>query len=86
MDRGLLWYDDSPGHNLAEKIGRAAQRYRKKFGTVPDVCYVHPSALSDNGKMQKVGGVRVVPRPTVLRHCFWVGIEDNKRNQTKEAS
>lgn len=88
MKQGLLWYDDSPGHDLAEKIGRAARRYRKKFGTVPDVCYVHPSALdgNGNGKEQKVGGVRVSSRPSVLRHHFWVGQEEKQRSRGKVES
>jgi len=72
MKEGLLWYDDNPGRDLAEKIGRAARRYRQKFGTSPDVCYVHPSAL-DGGEGRKAGKVRVAPLPSVLRHHFWLG-------------
>nr|HID14985.1 hypothetical protein [Anaerolineae bacterium] len=79
MKVGLLWYDDDPGCDLAEKIGRAARRYRQKFGTSPDVCYVHPSALSGNGQVRKVGGVRVAPLPSVLRHHFWLGREEKRR-------
>ena len=94
MKEGLLWYDDNPKHNLAEKVGRAARRYRQKFGTPPDVCYVHPSALSDgqacldgrqaggsNGKVRKVGEVRVASLPSVLRHHFWVGREEERRRR-----
>lgn len=81
MKEGLLWYDDNPGRDLAEKIGRAARRYRQKFGASPDVCYVHPSALNGNGKVQKVGGVHVAPLPSVLRHHFWVGREEKKRTR-----
>ena len=84
MKEGLLWYDDNPGRNLAEKIGRAARRYRQKFGTAPDTCYVHPSTLSgapppDGGR--KVAGVCVSPLPTVLRHHFWVGREEKQRRR-----
>ena len=52
MKEGLLWYDDNPSRDLAEKIGRAARRYRQKFGAAPDVCYVHPSLLkgADEGQ------------------------------------
>jgi hypothetical protein len=73
VKEGLLWYDDNPGCDLADKIGRAARRYKKKFGTSPDVCFVHPSALSANGEVHKVGAVRVSSRASVLRHHFWVG-------------
>jgi hypothetical protein len=83
MKEGLLWYDDSPGRDLADKVGRAAQRYRQKFGAAPDVCYVHPSALGSNGngKVRKVGEVRVASLPSVLRHHFWLGREEKRRKQ-----
>jgi hypothetical protein len=55
MNEGLLWYGDDPGRELAEKIGRAAKRYRQKCGALPDVCYVHPLAMKDNGRVGKVG-------------------------------
>jgi hypothetical protein len=82
MQEGLLWYDDNPGRDLTEKVGQAVRRYRQKFGASPNVCYVHqatlqPSDDTGNGKVRKVGGVRVSSSPTVLRHHFWVGQEEN---------
>jgi hypothetical protein len=79
MKEGLLWYDDNPARELADKVGRAARRYRKKFGAVPNVCYVHPSTLDGNGKVHQVGGLRVASLPSVLRHHFWVGQEEQQR-------
>ena len=81
MKEGLLWYDDNPGRDLAEKIGPAARRYRQKFGTAPEVCYVHPSTLGGNGKVKQVGGVRVASLPSVLRHHFWLGREEKRRRR-----
>ncbi|MDY7078462.1 MAG: hypothetical protein SXV54_16220 [Chloroflexota bacterium] len=81
MEEGLLWYDDNPGRNLTEKIGKAARRYRQKFGAMPNVCYVHPSVLSGNGKVQKVDGMRVASLPSVLRHHFWVGREEKQQRR-----
>ncbi len=83
MKEGLLWYDDSPGRDLAEKIGQAARRYKQKHGVSPNVCYVHPSALSDNGKVKTVGQVRVSSRRSVLLHHFWVGQEEKQRSRRK---
>ncbi|MBN1976465.1 MAG: hypothetical protein JW918_03605 [Anaerolineae bacterium] len=80
MKKGLLWYDDSE-QDLAEKVERAARRYRKKFGTAPDACYVHPSVLNGNGKMKEVDGVRVMVLPSVLRHHFWLGQEEKPRQR-----
>jgi len=76
MKVGLLWYDDDPGRNLADKVSRAGRRYKQKFGVAPNVCFVHPSAFGGNGKVNKVGTVRVASRSTVLRHHFWVGRND----------
>lgn len=83
MKEGLLWYDDNPGRDLAEKIRPAARRYRQKFGTAPEVCYVHPSTagLTDSTKAQQVGGIRVAPLPSVLRHHFWLGQEEKRRRR-----
>jgi hypothetical protein len=68
MEWGLLWFDDHPTRDLAEKIRQAARRYRQKFGAEPNVCYVHRSLTPP-----RVAGIRVVTLPTVLRHHFWLG-------------
>jgi hypothetical protein len=67
---------------LTDRVNRAAARYRRKFGTEPDTCYVHPSAL-DEGKPVTVGGVQVAPLATVLVHHFWIGVE-GKMDKTQE--
>ncbi len=75
MKIGLLWFDDDPGRDLAQKVGGAAQRYHQKFGRQPNVCYVHPSALE--GESRQLGNLTVAARSSVLRHHFWVGQEEN---------
>lgn len=77
MKEGLLWYDDNPKRDLAEKIAPAARRYRHKFGAPPNTCFVHPSVLK-SGKAQQVNGLHVAPLATVLRHHFWLGREEKK--------
>lgn len=86
MNEGLLWYDDDPQRGLADKIARAAQRYRQKFGAPPDACYVHPSALAGNGKMLAVDGVRVAPLAVMLRHHFWLGQEEKPVKRSRPAA
>ena len=73
MKVGLLWFDDSD-RDLHKKVLGAIGCYKKKCGISPNVCYVHPSALVDNGNVQ-VDGVRVEGKSTVLREHFWVGVE-----------
>lgn len=78
MKQGLLWFDNS-NRDLLAKVGVAATRYRCKFNAEADTCYVHPSALKD-GKATEVGGVRVVPLLSVLRHHFWIGKEEARND------
>jgi hypothetical protein len=73
MREGLWWYDDDPALGLAEKVQQAVQRHRQKFGATPNICYVHPSMLEDDGGQQQVGSVCVAPLSSVLRHHFWLG-------------
>lgn len=78
MKIGLLWFDDDPKRDLAEKVTRAAERYREKYGTAPDTCYVHTSALSGNGNTAniKVGQIQVATLPSTLLHHLWIGQEE----------
>jgi hypothetical protein len=52
VQEGLLWFDADPKRDLADKVARAADRYRFKFGRRPDLCYVHTSVL-DNGSVDR---------------------------------
>lgn len=74
MKEGLLWYDDDPGRDLAQKVGRAAQHYRKKFGRRPNVCYVHPSLVQE--EREEVDSVSISSLSSILRHHFWLGEEE----------
>lgn len=76
MQEGLLWADFDPKRDLTEKVARAADRYQFKFGRRPNLCYVHTSAL-ELGSVE-LNGVRVVPADNVLKHHFWIGIEEQK--------
>jgi hypothetical protein len=75
MDTGLLWFDDSAGRDLAEKVARAARRYEKRFGAAPNVCYTHAGAL--DGEIH-VDGVRVIGVGNQLPDHFWIGQEAYK--------
>jgi hypothetical protein len=74
MKVGLLWYDDDPGRDLAQKVGRAVRRYRQKYGRQPNVCYVHPSVLEKNER--HLGKMKVAALTSVLRNHFWIGEEE----------
>jgi len=71
IEWGLLWFDDTPGRTLEEKISQAATRYQIKYGQPPTMCFVHPSMLGD---VVNVGGIQVNGLRTVLPHHFWLGV------------
>lgn len=72
MKIGLLWFDNDPGRQLDDKVERAVAYYRQKYGRLPTVCYVNPTAL--NGGEHRVGPVEVRPARTVPPHHFWLDI------------
>ena len=76
MKRGLLWFDQSPDKTLPQKVAQAAARYAQKFKEIPNTCYVHPETPVNES--EQVGPVTVKPLKTVLRHHFWIGIEERR--------
>ena len=74
MQEGLLWFDANPKRDLADKVARAADRYQAKFGCRPNLCYVHPSVLEGDAVL--FDGVRLVPAHNVLKHHFWIGLDE----------
>ena len=74
MDIGMLWFDDNPAVNIAEKITKAASYYASKYGRRPNICFVHPGTLSNELK-SNIGGIEIKASRTILRHHFWLGIQ-----------
>ena len=75
MQEGLLWFDADPKRALNDKIAQAADRYRHKFGRKPNLCYINPMMLPGS-EPSECNGVRLVPSRHVLKHHFWIGVED----------
>jgi hypothetical protein len=76
MNVGMLWFDDDPKRTLEDKVARAAEYYRQKFGEVPDVSFVHPRTLPEP---RTVAGVMVRPARTIQPDHFWIGVRDPER-------
>ena len=91
---GWLWFDNSTGATLEQKVQRAARRYAKKHGRQPDVCYVHPDALEAEQPLVlrhctvrsstvpkdegQLNGLAVVPAANVLVNHFWLGVMEGR--------
>jgi hypothetical protein len=75
MQEGMLWYDDDSERTLEEKVRRAADYYRDKFGRLPDLCLLNPNTL--NGGPAKVAKIELRTKPNVLLHHFWLGMDES---------
>lgn len=72
MDVGMLWFDDTPGRPLTAIVETAMEHYVQKYGSPPNICYVHPSALPNEGSLDQP--IKILPAPNVLRYHFWLGV------------
>jgi hypothetical protein len=73
MNTGMLWFDNDPQMDIRTKIDRAIVYYQKKYGQMPDLCYVHPSMLA--GKLLPSGEVDVQTDQMILPNHFWIGLK-----------
>lgn len=89
MNIGMLWFDNDPKMELKIKIKRAAKYYNDKYGTMPTVCFIHPSMLpedsrkfSKNGSSKKKklhsGDVEIRFNQSILPNHFWIGVNGIK--------
>lgn len=72
-EHGMLWYDDDPKRTLADKVLRAVEYYRTKYGKQATTCRVCPSQYVAGAGL--TAGVKVVADKLVHKNCFLVGTE-----------
>jgi hypothetical protein len=87
MDVGMLWRDEDANRTLDEKVARAADYYRRKYGQAPTLCVVNPSMLPPN--IDTAGGLRLVVARTVQVNHFWLGVNAaplTRQNPTREGT
>jgi hypothetical protein len=78
MERGMLWFDDNPKTDLNAKVRVAADYYRKKFGRLPNLCFVNPSALTREVVTDEKIAIR--PYRPVLPGHLWIGLSEANAN------
>ena len=82
MEVGMLWYDDTK-KELSEKVARAVEYYKTKYGVAPTLCFVNPSMLR---QAEVMGSVQVRPARTVLANHLWLGVgEVPAKSESKPA-
>jgi hypothetical protein len=72
MNIGMLWYDDDRQRTLEDKVRRAADYYRRKYGQSPNLCLINPQ--SANGGPQAVNSIKLQTAANILPHHFWIGV------------
>ncbi len=73
MKSGLLWYDAAPNTTLDKKITDAVNRYREKFGTMPNTAFVNEKDYTPDLAVREV---KVTPKRTILPNHVWVGVSE----------
>ena len=72
MEIGMLWYDDDTKRPLGEKVARAVEYYKSKYGNMPTVCFVNPATLQN--APETAAGVQIRSARNVMVDHFWLGI------------
>ena len=73
MNTGMLWYDNNPKTDLDSKIIRASDYYTNKYGTKPNLCFIHPSMLKE--RIKHSSGIEIRTSKQVLPYHFWLGVQ-----------
>ena len=73
MNIGMLWFDNDTKSDLKTKVYRAADYYHRKYGKAPNLCFVHPSMVSNIA--WQPNGIELRTTRSVLPNHFWLGVQ-----------
>ena len=82
MKVGMLWFDGDRALGVDDRIVKATDYYREKYGQKPTVCYVNPIMLLEKEGEMEFPGIDVKSNPSVLKDHFWLGTWDVSDNGT----
>jgi len=76
MNIGMLWFNNDKKMSLEAVLQQAADYYKGKYGTAPDVCFVSDKQyeITTNGKI--IAGMKVTVKSTVPVKHYWIGVND----------
>lgn len=77
MKTGMLFYDGSTKKTFSQKVTDAVVHYKKKYGTLPDLCVVNPNDWKEDQSQVTIEDrtISVQPDHQVLKDCFFIGFE-----------
>ena len=70
MNIGMLWFDQDPKKSMQAKIIEAADYYRKKYGQVPNTCFIPVKETP-----LQVGVITARPWRSIMPGHLWIGCE-----------
>jgi len=77
MHAGILWVDNASGIPLEQRLEKAADFYRRKYGRLPNLCLIHPSMLE--ASRVRFGKLTVRAYAPIVRGHLWIGVEDRRQ-------
>lgn len=72
MKTGMLWFDNQGA--IEERIRRAAAYYRRKYGIMPNICFVDRSQHT----VDQVDGITIRPDQHILKNHYWIANDEQK--------
>lgn len=84
MRVGMLWLDDDRRAGINERVDRAVDYYRGKYGRRPNLCVVHPSTLGEE-TYQGSGDIEVRTSISVLPDHLWLGVHEAESREISAA-
>lgn len=84
MEIGMLWFDNDPQLELGEKVRKAADYFQNKYRQAPNVCFVHPSMITDVST--QAGMVAICSHSAIQPHHFWIGFAQEGHPEVQQVS
>lgn len=75
---GNWWFDSSVQRTLIEKLLRAIDYYRGRWGIAPAVIILPPMPLDE---LPIIPGIDISTHDGIKAHYFWIGDQPNGLNQ-----
>lgn len=73
MHIGMMWFDSDEESPLLQRIERAVEYYRAKYGARPNVLFLHPETRGEE-VLESEPNLEIEVSPTVLPDHFWLGV------------
>ena len=70
MKEGLLWYDSQKNVGINERITTAVKYFEKKYGYLPEKCYVNPDTMGK--ELHEGEQTKVITDERVIINHFWL--------------